>query len=287
MKKSLKAIAIAGALAGVLVVGGVGAVALANGNAYENYKAAAFKTMEVENMTTESSYTIRQDGQSIITGSTHSQSSGESHYSSSKIDVNGETMELETASDSSTMITRINDQYSSYNELLDEDYYEDREDRSPNKEKLANTVIDLLMGDTKSHFTGSGDQVSLNLEGAQIPELVNLAVSAMVEERMDEKVQIPEGEFDALHAAIKNMPITQDASISRIGLEGTMKDGYLGDNTMTIVLTGKDSSGATHELEIVITSSISEIGSTTPATIDTTGKTVVEQNWDSLDRFDH
>jgi len=70
MKKNFSKMAIAGALIGVLTVGGVSTVALATGDAYQNYKDAALKTVAEQNMTVTADITVRQDGAVTISGST-------------------------------------------------------------------------------------------------------------------------------------------------------------------------------------------------------------------------
>lgn len=278
MKRSFKKMALIGALAGVLVIGGVSAVALANGNAYENFKAAAIKTMKIENMTTKADITISQDGNTIATINTTSQQDGDNHYSLSNVQAGGEAMEVEMSGGDDAGITRIGDKYYSF-----EDDYEGHDmydDASSSHEDLAEALADLLVGDLKAHFTQSGDTVTVNLEGAQVPELMNLAVSAMLEERGYSRTHASTGEFSAMQEAFESVSIVKDAMVSNIHMEAGIGDGLLSSGKMSITINGKDAAGATHELVMTCNYTIDDIGSTKTQTIDTTGKEVIKQGWD-------
>jgi len=281
MKKSFKKIATAGALIGVLTVSGVSTVAFAAGNAYQNYKSAVLQTVEAQNMTVAADITIKQDSEVIMSGNTNSQIDGRSQYSNSQIQADGKTTEVESSTADGTSITRIGDQYTSTSRADKDDDWNDSEQfgTSSSTTKLMEMVTDLLVGDVKAHFTGSGDTISVNLEGAQIPELLNVAASAMVEQSANQSGKMS-GEDDFSNNAFENLSITQNVQVKRISLEAELKDGYTTNNVITIVLTGTDSSGTGHEIELFCTADISDIGSTTPATIDTTGKTVTEATSD-------
>jgi len=277
MKKNFSKMAIAGALIGVLTVGGVSTVALATGDAYQNYKDAALKTVAEQNMTVTADITVRQDGAVTISGSTAAQIDGYNQYSSSQMQVNGETIDMESSTVGGTTITRIGDQYSLANQADKDHGRNDSEQFSTSSStmKLVEMVTDLLVGDVKTHFTGSGDTVSVNLEGAQIPELLNVAASAMVEQSTNNSGKTSR-EYDFFGDMFENLSITQNVQVKSIGLEAELKDGYTTKNIITIVLTGADSSGTVHEIELNCTADIGNIGVTIPATIDTTGKTVTE-----------
>lgn len=281
MKKNFKKMAMAGALIGVLTVSGVSTIAFASGNAYQDYKSAVLQTAEVQNMTVTADITVKQNGEVIVSGNTTSQIDGRNQYSNSQIQVGGETTNVESSTANGTTITRIGDQYNSMSRSDEDDERNDSErfSASSSTMKLMEMVTDLLVGDVKTHFTGSGNTVSVNLEGAQIPELLNVAASAMVEQSTNQSSKTS-SENDLFGDVFENLPITQNVQVKRISLEGELQDGYATNNVITIVLTGTDSSGTSHEIELFCKADISNIGATTPATIDTTGKTVTEATLD-------
>lgn len=281
MKRNFNKMAITGALIGVLTVGGVSTLAFANGNAYQNYKSAALQTAEVQNMTVTADIMVRQDGKVIMSGNTTSQIDERSQYSSSQIQTDGKTTDLESWAASGTTITHIGDQYTSASYANRDDDWNDgkRFSASSSSMKLMEMVTDLLVGDVKTHFTGSGNTISVNLEGAQIPELLNVAASAMVEQSAN-KPGRTSGEYDLFGDVFENLPITKNVQVKRISLDGELQDGYATNNVITIVISGADSNGTTHEIELICKADISNIGSTAPDTIDTTGKTVTEVTQD-------
>jgi hypothetical protein len=55
----------------------------------------------------------------------------------------------------------------------------------------------------------------------------------------------------------------------------------LSSNTVKAVLYGADDTGAIHEFELIIDSSLTDVGNTVPESIDTQGKTLgsIENRW--------
>ena len=67
------------------------------------------------------------------------------------------------------------------------DKVEKKFDASSSKAKLGEMILDTLVGDVKNQFVVDGDTISVNLEGAQIPELAKLAISAATEDVNNKK----------------------------------------------------------------------------------------------------
>lgn len=276
MAQKFKNRAVAGILIGGLLIVGAGTVALANGNAYQNYKQAAFKTMEARNVTVNSQVEVKQDDQLLVTGTALMQSDGQSHYMSTQIDAGGQAMDLESAQAEDIAVTRMGDQYFS----AGIDYQHGSEDFnvSPSGIKLMEMVTDLLVGDVKNHFTSDGDSISVSLEGAQIPELVNVAAAAVVEQMTNHDPVMQSHE--PLANVLNQLAIKQNVQVQTIHLNATLKEGYLSDNTITVMLTGSDEQGMSHTLELSVMTQVSDMGATQPSTLDVSG-----QNVQPLNRF--
>lgn len=272
MRKHFRNLALTGLLIGSMVIGGVGSMALANGSAYQNYKNAAMQTIKEQNMTVNADLTVRQDGQIILTGNTLLQMNGDSLYSNCRMQANGEVTDIETSVAQGTAIVRAGGQYSLVNFSSKEE--NELMNLSPNSMKLMEMVADLLVGDVKTHFTGDSNTVSVSLEGAQIPELLNVAAAAMAEHSTDlsnRASKVSDNTHELFGNTLKDLPIMETVQIKSIRLNAILQNGYLQNNDVTIILSGTDNSGTTHELEINGSNTISDIGSTTPDTIDTTG----------------
>lgn len=272
MKRNTKRMAVIGLVIGCLIIGSVGAFALAGGNAYQDFKSGVMQTALEQNMTVAAEVNVRQDGASILSGEAVMQIDADARYSSSQILVGGEKLDMENSEKDGVRISRVGDQITSVTGREHDDDDHDFEN-SPAVLKLAEMVADLLVGDVKTHFYGGSGVISVNLEGAQIPELLNVAASAAVE-GMASKPGKASAEKDIFRNVIENITITQDVSITRISMESRLNDGYIEEIDVTITLTGKDKGGVSHEIEITCNAAISDIGSTAPAVVDTEGKEV-------------
>ncbi|NGZ77609.1 hypothetical protein [Saccharibacillus alkalitolerans] len=279
MKKSVRTKTIGIMAAGMIVTASLGAAAYANGNAYENFRSAALKTMEIDNSTLTSEIAVRQNGAVTASGRLEIQSAGEEIYSSGQLEIGGKTLDVEQATENGKMILRKGDRYYS----VDAPNAADREDKdfeaSPSALRLAEAASDLLLGDIKNRFTESGDTITLNLTDAQIPELANLAMNAMLEagakhgeDRLSEETQW-QAEWDGFdHAAL--FPIASDGRVESVRLEAAVKDGAISTIKTTVGVSGLDEKGQKIELEASVDSAFSKVGSTVPQDIDVTGKTV-------------
>ena len=276
MKKRFKKIALSGLLIGCVTVGGTGMAVLANGNAYENFKTAAFSTMQVENMTVNADFTVKQNGEVIVSGNGIIQTDGDTNYTTGSFITDGKTIEIESISDDSSMIHRIDEQYTKV--VKDTDDRQDRRDDlndSPNTVKMMKMILDVLVGDTKTHFTGDNNHISVNLEGAQIPELLNVSIAAASE-------QSEHRSKDAFTSI--NFDDYDQVRIQSLKLESDLQDGYLVNNKISVVMIGTDQTGKNQEFEFIYHTELSDIGSTTPGTMDVAGKDIKEVTEDHFYR---
>ena len=93
-------------------------------------------------------------------------------------------------------------------------------DPSSSKSKLEEMIVDTLVGDVKNQFVVDGDTISINLEGAQIPELAKLAISAAVEEKNNEKVNNKsKAENDNFKEAFNSIPALKNVDIKSLEKE--------------------------------------------------------------------
>lgn len=267
--------AIASLMVGCLSIGTASAVAFAGSNSYETFKKAAEATSKIENMTTSTQMTLIIDGQEVMTGVTLTQIDQDARYSNSTMQVAGQSYEVENATTDGVTIRKQGEEYTSY--AMSEPYRESRrQDSSPSADKLKETLSDALIGDIKNQFTSSGNTVQLNLEGAQIPEVVNLTLAAAMETRNERINDTSDFRHDDDCNLFELIPQLQSAQLQSIHYQGTIANDYLGENSFTVVLTGTDTSGTAHTIEINADTTLSDIGQTVPAAIDTTGKTVKE-----------
>ncbi|MCL2771705.1 MAG: hypothetical protein FWD71_00005, partial [Oscillospiraceae bacterium] len=175
MKKNFRKIAIAGILIGVLIVGAAGTVVLAMGSPYQDFENAALQTVLTKNMTADADITVTEDGAAILSGTVSGQLDGENQYCSANITASGQKIDMETSRVDGNTICRMGDLYTSFarqNKKNSND--SDKLTADSNQVKLAQMAVDALVGDVKTYFTENGNKISVNLQGAQIPDIVNV-----------------------------------------------------------------------------------------------------------------
>lgn len=143
-------------------------------------------------------------------------------------------------------------------------YFED-DDRelSPSTKKLMGMVMDILVGDVKTHFTSSGDDVQVSLDGAQIPEIANVALNAFFESQGRYINYLEDDSFDAVfYDCLKTLSEGKDMHFKSVSYTGSLDGGMLSDNTAKAVIVGTDKNGNAHELVIDITADVTNVGTT-------------------------
>jgi len=138
--------------------------------------------------------------------------------------------------------------------------------------KLAEMLTDTIVGDVRNQFVTDGQNISVNLEGAQIPELARLAVSAVAEniDKVDKNISNEGGNLDESMTSIMNtVPKLTNIDVKSISMNATVDGNTLKNNEFTIVISGNDADGASHELSFLVSAEISNVGNTIIDTIDT------------------
>lgn len=275
MKKSIKTLAMTGGLVGALAIGGIGTAAMANGNAYQTYKDAALSITQIDNQTITTTYSVMENDVEILSGSTVSKIDGTDSYSSTKIEGGGKVVDSEQSMTDGIMIHRVGDEYTS---TTLGSQYQSRNELEPSSSsmQMMNMITDLLVGDVKTHFISSGDKITVDLANAQIPELMNVAVSAMLEQSGRQNNN-SDGE-SVYNDLLGSLPITKEASIQSIHLDATVSDNDISSQNIVITLAGKDNEGTSHTIELALQGETTDINNTTAPSIDTQGKSVTEIN---------
>lgn len=279
-KRGFKAIA-ASAVAGCLLLS-VSVTAFAtSGSGYESYKDAVKSTMLTENATVDAQFEVKDNGAIILSGNSIQKLDKESSSSKSNINIDGTTKTYVTSEAAGSLIVKADDAYySAVDDEKDEDNNKDEEkDFSANSStvKLAEMLTDTIVGDVRNQFVTDGQNISVNLEGAQIPELARLAVSAVAEniDKVDKNISNEGGNLDESMTSIMNtVPKLTNIDVKSISMNATVDGNTLKNNEFTIVITGNDADGVSHELSFLVSAEISNVGNTVIDTIDTNGKEV-------------
>ena len=153
----------------------------------------------------------------------------------------------------------------------DDDYeynYESYETSiTPAQERLMNALIDLVAGDTKSQFRTNGNVISISLEGAQIPEIGQLALSVL-EEEMKKSANNYSPNFNNSDDHFSMIMTDIGLDLRDLRLEVVKADLEITDNVFNsanfeAVISGVDANGVRHTLSIAGNMTQSDIGTTT------------------------
>lgn len=250
--------------AGLVLAGTAGIIAYAAGNPYESYKTAVVNTISEDNLTIHAAVQMKQNGKVIASGNVVYEKASEVQYASVTADFAGQNMTQEEYSDG---IVKVKSDGSRYTEKSRKEKYDENEKLTPNTIKLAEMTADLFVGDLSNQFVSSGDTVSVTLTDVQIPEIANVATSAFTE--MNAGKNNENGKNDLGDVLLQEFPITQNARIESVTMDADIAKGNLSAQNMTIVVSGQTSDGKDTQVEITVNADVSDIGFTTPQTIDT------------------
>jgi len=274
--KKIKTIMVT-ALTGCMLLS-VTVVASANGDSgYETYKSAAKNIASTDNATFSTSFEVKDNGNINTSGTSVEKLENSNSSSITNIKIGDVTKETETSRIDGKSIVKDGENYYSRDNTSKAKNVrmEKKFDASSSRAKLGEMVLDTLVGDVKNQFVVDGDTISVNLEGAQIPELAKLAISAAVEEGNNKKANNKgEAGKDGLKDALNSIPNLKNVDIKSLSMTAKVEGSTLTDNSFKIVVIGDDESGVSHEIEVSVDATISAVNSTKADSIDTTGKEV-------------
>ena len=253
-------------------------VASANGaTGYQTYKESLKNIVATKNATITTTFSVKDNGNTTISEAGVEKLEGVNNSSNTKITTGSTTKEVETSRIDGQTIVKDGEIYYSgtNNDKMKNKNMEKKIDESSSKTKLGEMIIDTLVGDVKNQFVVDGDTISVNLEGAQIPELAKLAISAAVEEKNNKKVNDKvEAGKDGLKDALNTIPNLKNVDIKSLSMTAKVDGNNLTDNAFKILITGEDESSVTHEFEVSSDFAITDVNSTKADSIDTTGKQI-------------
>ena len=274
--KKIKTIVIT-ALTGCMLLGITVSASASGATGYETYKSAAKNIATTSNATFSTSFEVKDNGTTDISGTSVEKLEGTNNSSITNIKIGDVTKEAETSRIDGKSIVKDGENYYARTSNGNERNVkmEKKFDPSSSKAKLGEMVLDTLVGDVKNQFVVDGDSISVNLEGAQIPELAKLAISAAAEEQNNKKDnnKVESGK-DGLKEALNSIPTLKNIDVKSLSMDAKVDGSTLTANSFKIVITGDDESGVSHEIEVSVDTTISSVNSTKADSIDTTGKNV-------------
>lgn len=269
-----------------LVIGGTVLFGTAYANAsqlsgYEAYKAAIKDTKNLKNETANLKVSVSDNGSNIIDMNTTAKinlaSNGMSQVTTVKSGNGSQTFST-YAQDGKNISKSSNSDVYNVRENKHKDINKKDKAENPEIAKSVETVVDTLVGNMKNNVSTADNndgskKVSINLNENEVTPLVNALASMAMVKNSDE----PINNEKAGDVNLRNIlpQLQSNIKIKSVQVNGDINKNDILDNQVAkIVLTGTDAQGKTHEITIDATLDLSNINSTTPDTVDLTGKQV-------------
>jgi hypothetical protein len=169
------------------------------------------------------------------------------------------------------------------------DLMKEHEKMNPQVIKSVETVVDILSGNMKDNVVVSPNadgtkNISVSLDENQIIPLVNAIASIVMVTSSNEPMHTEKaGSLD-----VKNMipQLVSEIKVTSVKVTGDInKDNIINNQVAKIVLSGKDANDVSHSVTIDASLNLSNINTTTPDTIDLTGKQIKTITSDPRGRF--
>jgi hypothetical protein len=248
---------------------------------YDAYKSSVLATKDLKNGTADIKVSVTDNSSDLLNVS-----------SNVKINLNANAMSESTTIKTGS-VTKTSNMYRQNGEMIqkssDRDVYTVRQNTRKNTTNIAKTenpevtnaigtIIDTLVGSMKNDVSavdnGDGTQkVTVNLNENDVTPLVNAVTSLAVVGGTNRPVYNEKaGELN-----LRNIlpQIASDVKVESVNITADVnKNDILTDQVAKVVISGKDADGKTHEITINVNLDLSNINSTTPDTVDLTGKQV-------------
>jgi hypothetical protein len=280
---------------------------VAGTSGYETYKAAIKNTAAAKSMTNTIALSIQDNGKPIVNVNATVKKDKAVDTVSANVNIQGggsdQSVDVFTAADGKKVIkastsdvyTIMNSHETRGNEKLKEKADLEQGDQF---QKEAENLIDALVGNLKDYVIASDaadgkKEIHLSLSGSQLPTAVNAIGSFLVKKASHDSINERDTDATSNKAMMgmdfngikREMPkLMQDVSITNVDLLATVDDSNtITNQKATIAISGKDASGLSHAVTVSMDLGISGLNSTSPDTIDLTGKqvqTVEPKHWD-------
>ncbi|PKM78346.1 MAG: hypothetical protein CVU90_02260 [Firmicutes bacterium HGW-Firmicutes-15] len=276
---------------GITMLSTTAFASISSSSGYEVYKAALKNLPQADSMTAQATVSLSDNGSVILNADGTVKMDSATHAMSGLSTINAgdktQTNEVYCQNDQTIMKNGDSDVYNVMAMKAGKTPLDKNLDNRPAHEAVAKDVeniVDLLASNFDSNISldnqADGSKVvSLNLAGSQITPLENAVASLIVKNAAREgerglKAGSSMGNIDSIIKT--SMPQLVDAiSLNSVDMVVNIDaQGQITKQTASLKITGNDASGQTHEIVINVDMNLSGINSTTPDTVDLTGKQV-------------
>jgi hypothetical protein len=281
MKKGFVILGAVGISSVVMITSGFAAMASTSG--YSTYKDAIKATRTLDSVALSGTLSLQDNGAALVnvTGNAKANLANETESGSATIDSKGATQTLEVYRQNNQTITKSSAADIYYQEQGRAEKHKSAKPETKQIPQEVENIIDSLVGnlqnnvnlDTKADGT---KVVTVSLSNAQLPPVVNAVGSLFIKNALDgkeaqkEQAKIPGIDLISLVPAL-----TQNVKIEQIDVTAEINAAnFIQRQEATITVSGKDANGADHQVVLQLNAALNGFNTTTPDTIDLTGKNV-------------
>ncbi|NOV03862.1 hypothetical protein [Paenibacillus planticolens] len=291
MKKKWLMLGSAVGVSGIVMVT-TGFSALASTSGYDAYKSALKNTKTVQNVAVQAAAALQDNGSVLVSANGSFKMSLDTETASGNAEVvaNGTPQSLifYKQKDQTVLKSSASDVYF----VKQEGAKKHKDEKKLNETEIpqqVETVIDALVGNLKDFVAVDANsdgtkEIAIQLDNAQIPAVVNaLAPIAIKEatkaendgEKKDDTADANKLPFQEDFLKNAAPQLTQDIKIEKVSIKATVNaSNYITHQEADLTISGKDDSGAAHQVNLHLQADLSGFNSTSPETIDLAGKTV-------------
>ncbi|MZQ85379.1 hypothetical protein GQF01_24990 [Paenibacillus sp. 5J-6] len=276
--------------------------ALASTSGYEAYKSALKNTKTVQNVAVQAEAALQDNGAMLASAKGDFKVSLDSKTASGSADVlvggTQQTLSFYKEENQTVLKSAASDVYFVKQENEKKHKTESKLNETEIPQQVE-TVIDALVGNLKDFVAidtqaDGSKEISIQLDNAQIPTVVNALAPIAIKEatkeeggEMNDAAQANAMPFqdDFLKKAAPQL--TQDIKIEHVSIKATVNtDNYLSHQEADLTVSGKDDAGTAHQVTLHLQANLSGYNRTTPETIDLTGKSVQTLKHDHQGKHD-
>ncbi|MBD0379545.1 hypothetical protein [Paenibacillus sedimenti] len=271
---------------------------------YETFKSAFKQTAAVDNATRQVNVSLQDNGTSLLNVKTTIKSNSDRAGSAEvtvKSGTEEQTIHFYSQDGKHIVKTDDSDVYKVWDEAQMSGKFKELEGKEhtpdPAMVQEVENVVDALVGNLKNYVTmdqaaGNVKEIHFKMSGSQISPVVNTIGSLVIKHHgTSENNQHPLPAkadtlgFDA--SLLKNSfpQLTTDIKMDEVEVNATVDaDNHITNQTAQIHISGKDAGGAAHDVVLNVDMTLSSLNSTTPDTVDLTGKQVETVKFDEQSR---
>jgi hypothetical protein len=283
MNKKMAVMGISAAVgAAMLVTTAYAGVSSSSG--YDQYKTAFNNVKQAKSLTADVTVSLTDSGTQLadVTANTKMNLQAKTMSSTTTVKAGNQNQSTTMYTQNGTRIVKSSDS-DVYKVFSPSGNHQEKPEDPTKEEKLTGVenVVDALTQNIQNNITTTSvadgsSNVELKLTSDQLPQVVNALASLAVQNglnRMDHHKQSQDQVASSIQSALPKL--TSNIKVANVDVTANIsKENMIHQQTAVVEITGQDANGNAHDIVINVKAELSNYNSTTPETIDLTGKKV-------------